>query len=145
MRLSSEGQKAIKKHEELRLVAYLDDAGVPTIGYGHTKGVHLGMTCTEAEADTFFDEDSVPVELAINRYAKVTLTQNQFDALGSFTFNEGIAALIGSTLIRLLNGGDYAGAANEFPKWNKIHKDGKLVIEPGLITRRKNEQTLFNT
>lgn len=145
MRLSPVGEKLIKSSEELRLKAYLDDAGVSTIGYGHTKGVHMDMTCTEEEAEQWFWQDVAPVEEAVNRLVKAPLNQNQFDALGSFTFNEGISALTGSTLLRRLNDADYTAAALEFPKWNKIHKNGQLVVEPGLVTRRHNEQTLFNS
>jgi lysozyme len=105
----------------------------------------MGMTCTEEEAEQWFKEDVYPVEVAINKWVLRPINQNQFDALMSFTFNEGAARLLASTLLRFINAGDLTAAALEFPKWNKIHKNGQLVVEPGLVTRRHNEQTLFNS
>ncbi len=145
MRLSAFGAAFIKQHEGLRLKAYLDGAGVPTIGYGHTKGVYLGMTCTEAEADKWFDSDVLWAENDILNNVTAPLNQNQFDALVSFTFNEGAKSFNGSTLLRFLNEGDYTRASKEFPRWDKMHKNGVLVSDIGLARRRKDEQTLFNT
>lgn len=141
MVLSKVGEDLIKSSEELRLTAYLDDRGIPTIGWGHTLGVHLGMTCTEAQAEQWFLEDMQPVVSVINRIVLAPLTQNQFDALCSLAFNVGIFAFRTSTLVRLLNDRNYAAAANEFVKWD--HEGRKEV--PGLLNRRKREQALFNT
>lgn len=76
---------------------------------------------------------------AVNRLVTVVFNQNGFDALVDFAFNLGNNALSGSTLLRKLNAGDFAGAADEFPKW--CHAGGKLV--PGLLRRRQAEQRLF--
>lgn len=148
-RLGPKGLALIKHFEELRLVAYLCPAKVWTIGWGHTKGVKPGDTCTKEQAEKWLLEDCEEFERAVHMLVKVPITQNQFDALVSFTFNVGpdidadtIAEGLGdSTLLRKLNGGDYAGAALEFPKWNK----GGGYVLPGLVRRRAAEQNLFLT
>lgn len=130
----------IKKSEGLRLEAYLPTPNdVPTIGYGHTKGVKMGQRITAKQAEQFLLEDVAWASDAVNRLVKVNLTQNQFDALVSFVFNVGATAFAGSTLLRLLNAGDYKGAADQFLRWNK--QAGKVL--KGLDTRRKEERALF--
>ena len=137
----------IKESEGLVLKAYLptpDD--VWTIGYGHTSGVTRGMTITKEQAEQFLEEDLKWVERVIDTSVKVPLNQNQYDALASFIYNLGGTNFRNSTLLRKLNSGDYKGAANEFPKWNKQRqKDGKLVPLAGLTKRRAKEQALFLT
>lgn len=133
------GLDIIKVSEGLRLNAYLDTGGVPTIGYGHTRGVTLGMTCTEAQADKWLVEDVVSAENDVKRLVKVDLVQGQFDALVSFVFNLGGPQFAGSTLLRLLNAGDYIGAAGEFGRW--IYDNGKKLN--GLVIRRERERQLF--
>jgi len=141
MKLSENGKKLIKKFEGCRLKAYKCPAGVLTIGYGHTKGVTSNQIITQAEADRLFDEDIKTFENAVNSLVKVPLTQNQFDALVSFTFNLGIGALKNSTLLRLLNKGDYRGASQQFGLWVHV---GKIVLH-GLVVRREEEKKLFLT
>jgi len=84
-------------------------------------------------------------EDAVNQYVKTSLTQNQFDALVSFTYNEGTGALKHSTLLKKLNEKDYAGAADQFLVWNKITdpKTGEKVICETLVARRREERELF--
>ena len=130
----------IKESEGLRLVAYLptpDD--VWTIGYGHTKTAKPGMKITHAEAEALLLQDLAWVEAAIDMYVQVPLNQNQYDALASFTYNLGATALRKSTLLRLLNAGDYDGAADQLPRWNK--QKGKVLN--GLTKRRQKERALF--
>lgn len=130
----------IKDSEGLRLKAYLPTKNdVWTVGYGHTHGVYQGMTITEQQAEQFLHEDVKWAEDAVNQYVHVSLTQNQFDALVSFVFNVGTGNFSNSTLLRLLNKGDYKGAADQFLRWNKQ----KGVVLNGLTTRRKNERALF--
>mgnify|MGYP002136974346 CR=1 FL=1 len=93
----------------------------------------------EAQAHRYLLEDLAPVEAAVNRMVDAPLSQAQFDALCSLTFNIGIGALARSTLLRLLNGGDYAGAAAQFGRWNRA---GKQIL-PGLIARREAERAMF--
>lgn len=137
---SATGRALTEFSEGFRSTAYQDSGGVWTIGYGHTKGVTKGMTCTQAQADQWLADDVKEASDAVNKLVQVPLNQNQFDALVDFVFNLGIGNFQGSTLLKLLNQGDYAGASNEFPKWN--HDNGKVVA--GLTIRRLAEQKLFN-
>ena len=139
MTYSQDGLNLTKSFESCRLTAYLDSVGVPTIGWGHTSGVHMGMTCTQAQADQWLQEDVQSSVKAVNAMVKVPLTQQQFDALVDFTFNLGAGNLEHSTLLRLLNAGDYTGAANEFDKWDRA---GGQVL-PGLLRRRQAEKDMF--
>lgn len=146
MKPSSHCKALIKTFEGLRTKAYPDDKGVPTIGYGHTQGVRLGDTCTEAQADKWFDADldeaAKPI-IAMAARDGVELSQNELDALTSFTFNLGIGNLSRSTLWKQLKAGYRIGAANEFLKWDKVRIGGVLVAKPGLTRRRAAERALF--
>ena len=147
MRTSNRGIELIKAHEGLRLDAYPDPAKgweVPTIGYGHTTAagppvVKRGMRITAQEADAILRGDVVKVENYVTILTHVPLTQNQFDALVSFTFNLGPGNLERSTLRKKLNAGDYKGAADEFHSW----KYGGGKVMPGLVKRRAAEARLF--
>lgn len=138
-------QTLIKQHEGLRLEAYMptpDD--VWTIGWGHTKTARPGMRITEGRAQELFDSDVAWAVDAVNAKVKVGLTQNQFDALVSFTFNVGSGAFSRSTLLKRLNAGDYDGAAAQFHRWNKQRgRDGKMKVLRGLTRRRAEEAELF--
>ena len=130
----------IKEAEGLRLEAYLPTPNdVWTIGYGHTKTAKPGMKITHAGAEALLLHDLAWVETAIDTYVQVPLNQNQYDALASFIYNVGATAFRKSTLLRLLNAGDYDGAADQFPRWNK--QKGKVLN--GLTNRRQKEKTLF--
>lgn len=141
MKISDEGLEIIKDSEGLRLNAYLDTkkGRVPTIGYGHTRGVTMGMTTTEAQAHRWLQEDVAVAEDIVRRFVTVPLAQGAFDALVSFAFNVGQSQFTNSTLRRLLNEGDYIGASNEFQRW--IYDNG--VKLNGLITRRERERQEF--
>lgn len=141
MKTSEAGKIFIKEKEGLRLEAYRCSAGVLTIGYGHTGGdVDPGMKITPEQAEVYFLKDlENKAERYVNRYVKVKLTQGQFDALVSFTFNLGAGNLLKSTLLKLLNTGDYAGAAEQFERWTK--SGGKIT--PGLVKRRREEKEMF--
>ncbi len=141
MEISDAGVAFIEAHEGCKLEAYLDSVGIPTIGYGHTSGVSEGDTCTQEQADQWLRDDLSEAEDCVNKVVAVPLTQNQFDALCSFTFNLGCGALKGSTLLRLLNQGDTENSAKEFVKWDRA--GGKVVA--GLLKRRQDEQALFNS
>lgn len=135
----------IKHHEGLRLNAYLDPVGIWTIGWGHTGTAREGMVITLSEAEKLLENDLKTAESAIHRLVEVPLNQQQFDALASFIFNVGVGNFSSSTLLKKLNSGDYMGAANEFPRWNKGTIKGKKVILPGLVRRRADERKLFLT
>lgn len=136
----TKNKNVIKEAEGLRLDAYKDGGGVWTIGYGHTgKEVKAGYAIDMAAAEAYLSLDLQEAEDAVNKYVKVNLTQNQFDALVSLTYNIGATAFKNSTLLKLLNKGQYSDAAEEFPRWNK--DNGKVV--DGLSNRRLKERLLF--
>lgn len=140
MKTSDAGLGLIKQFEGCRLDAYMptpDD--VPTIGYGHTLGVKMGDTCTQEQATEWLRADVAGAERCANNSVAVALTQSQFDALVSFVFNLGCGALRSSTLLKLLNQGDDAGAALQFGRWN--HQGNKELA--GLTRRRAAETELF--
>jgi len=145
MRTSPEGVARIKRHELLRLKAYLCPAGVPTIGWGSTRGVAMGMVITEQQADARLVSDLATAENAIEKHVKVPLTQNQFDALVSFVFNVGVKNFQPSTLLKLLNSGKYDAAADQLQRWchAKDPKSGKVGVLPGLVKRRAEEKEVF--
>lgn len=142
MKLGDAGTALIQSFEKLDLCAYPDQGGVYTIGWGHTgPDVKPGDICTVAQADAWFVEDTQTAVDAVNRTVTIPLSQNQFDALVAFTFNVGQGSEAHSTLLRLVNASNFAGAANEFPKWD--HVNG--VVSAGLTRRRAAEQALFLT
>jgi lysozyme len=136
---SAAGLALTMASEGCELTAYQDSAGVWTIGYGHTADVQPGDTCSQQQASAWLAEDIQWAAHAVSQYVTAPLTQGEFDALVDFTFNEGVGHLVHSTLLRLLNALDYAGAANEFPKWNLAGG----VVAQGLVTRRAAEQAMF--
>jgi lysozyme len=137
---STAGQHFIEGFESCRLSAYLDMAGIPTIGWGHTgPDVHMGMTITQPHADELFEQDLKKFEEIVNREVHVPITQGEFDALVSFSYNVGGAALHSSTLLKDLNSADYAGADAQFQAWDR--SAGRVVL--GLLRRRQAEAALF--
>ncbi|AVG37688.1 TPA: lysozyme [Enterobacter asburiae] len=144
MQTSEKGIALIKQFEGCKLTAYQDSVGVWTIGYGWTqpvdgKPIRAGMTIKQETAERLLKTGLVSYESDVSRLVKVGLTQGQFDALVSFTYNLGARSLSTSTLLRKLNSGDYAGAADEFLRWNKA--GGKVLN--GLTRRREAERALF--
>jgi GH24 family phage-related lysozyme (muramidase) len=139
---SAAGIALLKQFEGCRLVAYkaLPTEQYYTIGYGHYgSDITANMTITQAQAETMLKNDLKRYEKPVNDYVQVDITQNMFDALVSFCYNCGGAALKGSTLLKKLNTKDYIGAAAQFSVWNK---SGGNVIN-GLIKRRAAEAELF--
>ncbi|KLR31087.1 muraminidase [Enterobacter kobei] len=144
MQTSDKGIALIKQFEGCKLTAYQDSVGVWTIGYGWTqpvdgKPIRAGMTIKQETVERLLKTGLVSYESDVSRLVKVGLTQGQFDALVSFTYNLGARSLSTSTLLRKLNAGDYAGAADEFLRWNKA--GGKVLN--GLTRRREAERALF--
>jgi lysozyme len=134
------GKDIIRQCEGLRLKAYRCPAGKLTIGYGHTGAdVKTGMTITAAEADALLSRDLIAAEMAVSGAVTVPISENQFSALVSFVFNLGAGNFCGSTLLKKLNANDIFGAADEFPRWNKVN--GQVLA--GLTRRRNAERTLF--
>ncbi|MGF1542867.1 MAG: lysozyme [Pleurocapsa sp.] len=131
----------IKRWEGFRSRAYLCPAGVPTIGYGHTKRVKMGDTITHQKAEELLFEDVAIFANAVNRLVSVPLSQNQFDALTSFTYNLGIGAFGKSSLLLALNKKQYTVAASWFSRYVYA---GKTRL-PGLVRRREEEKRLFES
>lgn len=147
MKLGAAGEALIKGSETLSLMSYPDSKGVWTIAWGHTgwfaPGVPVGpgQTCNADQAEQWFLGDTGWAVTGVMRCLDVQVTQNQFDALVDFTFNEGVTALAHSTLVRDINEGNLDSAANEFLKWDYC---GSEELE-GLERRRQAERTLFLT
>ena len=145
MKTSDKGLALIKQFEGFSAKPYLCPAGVPTIGYGATyypDGRRVTMAdrpVSEADATAMLRSMLASYEAGVSRYVQVPLTQGQFDALVSFAYNLGLSALKGSTLLRLVNARDYAGAAAQFGRWNRA--GGKVL--PGLTRRREAERVMF--
>lgn len=143
MVLSDNGLQLVKDSEGFRSKAYQDTGGVWTVGYGTTRingrPVIKFDTVDELYAVVLLKADVASATNTVNRLVKVPLTQNQFDALVDFVYNLGEGQFSKSTLLKKLNLKDYVGAAEEFPKW--VFDNGK--VQPGLVTRRAKERSLF--
>lgn len=140
MKTSQRGIDLIRQFEGERLSAYLCPAGIPTIGVGHTgPDVHMGTRITAAQSEALLKQDLAKFETGVEKLVTHPITQDQFDALVSFSFNLGLGALKGSTLLKKLNAGDFQGASNEFSKW--VNAGGQRLA--GLVRRRAAEQMLF--
>lgn len=147
MQLSSKGLEAIKFFEGLRLEAYKDSAGIPTIGYGtiriNGRPVTMGMKITAEQAEQYLLADVENYVGAVNKAIKVPTTQNEFDALVVETYNIGIGAMQDSTFIKRHNAGNKVGCAEAMQWWNKITVNGKKVTSKGLQNRRRMEADIY--
>ena len=140
MKTSNTGIELIKVFEGCELEAYHCAAGVPTIGYGHIKGVSMGDTVTLEQAEEMLVEELNEYEGYINNMVTVPLQQNQFDAMVSWVYNLGGGNLKASTLLKVVNSGDFNGVPEQIMRWNKA---GGKVLE-GLTRRRQAEADLFS-
>jgi len=147
MNISQNGLNMIKSFEGFRSRPYLDSTGIPTIGYGtisYPDGTRVTMDdsdITEDQAEQYLMFQINQKTSSINNMLTISVNQNQFDSLCSFVYNLGSGALHGSTLLKLVNQGDFINAAHEFHKWD--HAGGVQVA--GLTRRRLAEATLFST
>lgn len=143
MQISDKGIQFIVKEEGERLTAYQDSVGIWTIGVGHTgwvdsKPVARGMTITKEKSREILKNDLKGFEKAVNDGVIVHLKQHQFDALVSLAFNIGEGAFRRSTLLKLLNRGDYTGASQQFLVWKNA--GGRPILLP----RRRREKAVFD-
>ena len=127
MHISQEGIALIKKFEGCELEAYVCPAGKLTIGYGRIQ------------AEAWLEEELIEYEDYVKKLVTVSLEQNQFDALVCWTYNLGPTNLNDSTMLKLLNAGDYHTVPNQMKRWNKSNGE---VLE-GLVRRREAEALLF--
>lgn len=150
MQISQRGLDLIKDFESYlkplpdgRCTTYLCPAGVPTIGWGCTKGFKVGDVWTRDQAEEGLRRELAKSQAAVGRLVTVEITQPQFDALVSFAYNCGDGALAKSSILRKLNQGNIAGAAASFSAWNKATVKGRRVELRGLTRRRAAEKAMF--
>lgn len=135
--MNQAGYDLLRSFEGFRPDAYLDIVGVPTIGYGFTKGVHLGDHMNEDEANARLEIEVGAFEQGMHE----TGTENQLAAMTCLAYNIGLAHFLTSTVRRLHEQEDFQGAANAFRMWNMA--GGRIV--PGLARRREAERLLYLT
>lgn len=152
--VSSTYENLIARLEGFRSEPYQDQAGLWTIGFGHLIKPGDGFwspsnpngkkSISVDEARALYESDSAAARAAVQSNVRVGLTDAQFAALTSLAFNIGSGAFARSTLVRKLNEGDYAAAADQFRVWNKYTDDsGELVTSAGLTVRREKEREIF--
>lgn len=142
MKLSPQGRAKLKAYEGFRAEAYIPVPGdVPTIGYGFTAGVTMGMTMTRAQADARLTTELGPYERAVEQACTRKPNQNQLDAMVSLCWNIGIAGFRRSTVLKAHNRGDHQAAARAFGLWNK----SSGMVYAGLTRRRAEEAATYLT
>lgn len=135
--LSAAAFVGITVHEGYRDTAYLPTKNdVPTIGFGTTDGVKMGDRITVERALIRALRDSEKFSGAVKRCVKVPLYQHEFDAYVSFSYNVGESAFCNSTMVRLLNQGQYEAACRQMDRW--VYQKGRKL--PGLVKRRAEER-----
>jgi lysozyme len=141
MNISDAGLRLIKQFEGFRSHVYLDVTGHPTIGYGHKLLPHevFPAGVTEPGASALLERDAQTAEREVASQVKAQLTQGQFDALVDFVYNLGSGRLAGSTLLQLIDAGQYEAAGAQLLRWDKA--DG--AENAGLHTRRQAELVLW--
>ena len=137
----------IKEFEGFESQAYIDTDGTPVIGYGLSKiagkPVQVGDRISPERADAALKSHLQEINQELAKIVKVNLSDRQKSALASIAFNVGVNGIKNSTLIKKINNRDFAGAANEFLRWDKANMRGRLVQLPGLTRRRTAERQLF--
>ena len=143
MQMSAAGLDLLKRSEGFRSRTYLDAAGLPTIGYGHqlVHPEYFPNGISEAQGAEILTNDLRDAEQAVGRLVKVALTQGQFDALVDFCFNVGSGKLAASTLLKDLNAGQYAEAAEQLLRWDHVGSQEMA----GLKARREAELQLWGS
>lgn len=140
MQASQKALDLIKHWEGCKLQAYLDQKGIPTIGYGSTgPGIELGVSWSQSQANMALVSRVNAISSILSGCLTPLLNQNQFDAIVSLCYNIGQGAFRGSTLLRKVNQRDYVGAGEEFLKWCHVGKE----VSKGLLARREEEKSLF--
>ena len=153
--LSHDGLKFIMQWEGFRKKAYLDAAGLVTIGYGHLltkseissgklivgkKQILYKSGISDSISEKLLMQDVKLAEDVVIRRVKVKLTQDQFDSLVSLVYNIGQTAFKNSTLLKVLNKKKYDEVPSQMQRW--IYAAGKIVV--GLVTRRDEEALIFS-
>ena len=138
------GVTLLAHSELLRLRAYHDMTGTPTIGWGETENVKMGMVWTREQADRDLLHGLIEYTDAVRAMCKGPTGSNQLAALVVCTWNIGIAGMSGSSMMRKHNLGDFVGASAAFALWNKAHVRGQLVVSAELVGRRAEEAALYS-
>lgn len=141
MKYSLSGEHLTEQFEGCKLAAYQDQGGRWTCGFGHTSGVTAETTCTPQQAEEWLMQDIQTAASNVNRLVTIPLTQSEFDSLCDFCYNVGGGNFASSTMLKLLNAGDTAGAADQFERWDKV--GGQVVA--GLLRRRIAEKQEFES
>lgn len=147
MRVSPVGQAIIKHYESVRLRAYPDPAtgSTPwTIGYGHTRNVRPGDTCTQAQADAWLTQDLMGFEFTLNKLITWPITQGQFDALASLMFNIGPAPFVPDATNGDFDDFIHTGNLTEIRKRIASFRMANGKVMYGLQKRRRAEQALWD-
>lgn len=145
MKLDSNGYKLIQGFEGLKLSAYKDSAGIPTIGYGNIayengSKVKMGDKISQDNADLLFQYFANRFASQVDAVVTATVNQNQFNAMVSLAYNIGIGAFSKSTLLKKVNKNSCDPTIkDEFMKWKLA---GGKVIQ-GLINRREKESKIY--
>lgn len=158
MKASQKCLELIESEEGLKNHVYKDQAGYPSIGVGHKltplqvasgnlvikgESVRYAGGLTDQQCYDLLAQDVIPAENEVNQAVKVTLNQNQFDALVDFTFNCGVGAFASSSALEAINAGQFDQVPADLVKWNKITVNGEKVPCPDLTKRRAKEAALF--
>jgi lysozyme len=146
---NANGLALLKQCEGCKLISYIDQAGVWTIGYGHTgHEVVPGLAWTQDDADAALRNDIQTFAAGVSRLIEDpdVLNDNQFSAVVIFAFNIGLAAFAGSTALRDMNAHKLDNLTADMRMWDKIHDPhtGQLVVNQGLLNRRNAEIGLWN-
>jgi lysozyme len=139
MKMTQEGIDLIRNFEGCKLHAYRDAVGIPTIGFGETRGVHMGMVWTQIQADSVFAARVEEFAKGVAALIKHPISDSAFSACVSLSYNIGIGAFMKSSVLRDINMGQIPQAADAFLRWNQ--GGGKVLA--GLVRRRAAERALF--
>lgn len=147
MSLNDSSERFVASNEGCRLTAYLDPAGVPTVGYGSTiynnVPVKLGTTITQTEAEVLLHNKCDEIKMHLFSIIQTELDNDKVDALVDFCYNLGIYNFLTSTLYKVIENGQIV-TEDLFTRWDRMHKDGVLVEVPGLLARRGREFLRFS-
>jgi lysozyme len=145
MQMNDAGYALLKSFEQCRLMAYRDQGGVWTIGWGHTgPEVEQGLTWTQQQADTALVDDVNRTVDELLDMIEPELSDNQFSACVCLAYNIGTHAFYGSSALPLINGGLLDDVPRAIELWNKVRINGALHISRGLVRRRAAEIALWS-
>jgi lysozyme len=141
MKASEQLVDVLRDREKFRGIAYRDQGDVWTIGYGTTKAVRMGQTCTREQAEVWLRRDVATAERIVSRLG-ATLSQNQFDALVMFAYNTGT---LGVKLAAALRAGEFGAVPDAMAEWVFVtdRSTGRKIRSNGLIARRAEEIAIF--